>query len=176
MDPYKGASMTSPLSVLSSPHRCALALAAAVRIASVERRHRGERGEGAGQVVRDGHAGPNRRPIRVAGQVQEPAEGDAQAVEAGPGRVGPGLAEHADPHVHEVVGQVGRSEAPALHGAGPEVLAEDVGRRHQPLEEILPLRLPQVARDAPPATAFDRPRQRVSRPVVHGDERAPCCA
>ena len=170
--------MTSPPPCPSPPPAALLALSpslalalAKLSIASVERRHRGERGQGAGQVVRDGHAGPYRRPIRVAGQVQETAERDAQAVEAGPGRIGPGLPEHADPHVHQVVWQVGRSEAPSLHGAGPEVLAQDVGRRHQPLEEILPLRMPEVARDTPPAAAFDRPRQRVSRPVVHGDER-----
>ena len=170
MDPYKGASMTSPLRLPA-----ARSLAGAV-IASVERRHRGERGEGAGQVVRDGDAGPHRRPIRVAGQVQEAAEGDAQAVEAGPGRVGPGLAEHADAHVDEVVGQVGRSEAPALHGAGPEVLAQDVGRRHQPLEEVLPLGLPQVAGDAPPPAALDRPRQRVVRARRPRGRTGPCCA
>ena len=140
-------------------------------IAAVERRHRCERGERTGEVVRHGHARPDRRPIRVAREVQQPPERDAQTVQAGPRGVGPALSEHADAHVDELVGQVGGTEAPAFHGAGPEVLAQHVGRRHQPLEEILPLRLPQVAGDAPPSPPFDRPRQRVPGPVVDGHER-----
>ncbi len=86
--------------------------------------------------------------------------------------VGPGLPEDADAHVDELVGQVGRAETPALHGAGAEVLAQDVRRRHQALEELLALGLAQVAGDAAPAPALHGPEQRVVGAVLHRDERA----
>ena len=126
-------------------------------IAPVERRHGGKGGEGTREVVRHGHARPYRRSVRIAREVQQPPERDAQTVEAGPGGVGPALSEDADAHVDEARRAGRRDRDPAFHGAGPEVLAEDVGRRHQPLEEVLALWLPQIAGDAPPSPPLDRP-------------------
>ena len=53
---------------------------------------------------------------------------------------------------------------------GAEVLAHDVGRRRQPLEQVPPLGAPQVAGDAAPPAALDGPGQRVVGPVVDRHE------
>ena len=165
--------MTSPPgSPDSSPAPDRTAPTPPAGVASVERGHGGEGREDAGQVVRDRHPGPHGWAIGLAGQVEQPAEGDAQAVEAGPRRVRARLPEDADAHVDEVVGQVVGPEAPAFHRAGPEVLAEHVRLGHQPLEELLALGLAQVAGDAAPTASLHRPRQRVARPVVDRDEGA----
>ena len=128
-------------------------------IPSVECGHRGEGGKGSGEVVRNRHAGPHWRPIGFAGEVEEPAEGDAQTVQPGTRGVGARLSENADAHVDQVRGEVVGAEAPPLHGAGPEVLAEHVRRRHQALEQLLALGLAEVAGDTAPAPPLDRPEQ-----------------
>ena len=102
--------------------------------------------------------------------MQQPSEGDAEPIEPGSGRVGTRLSEHADAHIDEVVGQVLGSESPALHGPGPEVLAQHVRRGHQPLEELLALGLAQVAGDAAAPPPLDGPGQRVVRLPLDGDE------
>src|SRR5690606_3350496 len=52
-------------------------------------------------------------------------------------------------------------EAPALHGAGAEVLEHDVGLRTQRGRELLPALGPQVERHRPLVAADDRPPQGV---------------
>ncbi len=131
------------------------------RVAAVERGHGGEGGEGPGEIVGDGDAGPDRRAVGLPGQVQQSAERDAEAVQARARRVGPALAEHADAHVDEFRREVVGTESPAFHRAGAEVLAQDVRLRHQPLEQVLAFRSAQVARHAAPAPALDRPREGV---------------
>jgi hypothetical protein len=58
-----------------------------------------------------------------------------------PGRCGvrPVLSEGADAHVDEPRVEVGRSDVPALHGAGPEVLDHDVGGAGEAAEQVLAL-------------------------------------
>ena len=51
-------------------------------VARVQRGRRGVRGEHAGEVVGDRHADAHGRPVGVAGEVQQPAVPDADAVEA----------------------------------------------------------------------------------------------
>ena len=82
---------------------------------------------------------------RVAGQMQQAAVGDAQPVEAGSARIGPVLAEHADPHVDQARVEVVGAMSPFLHGPGPEILADHVGLGGQPSEEVLAFFGPQVA-------------------------------
>ena len=61
---------------------------------------------------------------------------------------------------------------PTLHGAGPKVLAHDVGGGAQPTEQGLPVGLAQIDRASLPAATFDGPEQRMARAVVFGvDER-----
>ena len=141
-------------------HRAA---AAARVVARVQRGDRGLRREHAGEVVGDRHADAHRRAVGVAGEVQQAAVADADAVEAGPRRVRAVLAEHRDAHGHEAVGR-GRSGA-MFHCSsvpGPEVLDDDVGGRREPAEQVLALGRAQVERDALAAAALDRPEQRVA--------------
>ncbi len=138
----------------------------------VEAGHRGHGREHAGQVVGDGHAGPHRRTVPFAGQVEQAAVGDAQPVEAGPAGVRAVLAEDADPHVDQSGVEGVGPEVPLLHGPGAEVLAHHVGVRGQPPEERLALRGAQVAGDTTPAPSLDGPEQGVVGLVLVGvDER-----
>ena len=139
----------------------------AAAVAAVEGGHGGEGGEHTGQVVRHRDAGPDRRTVGITGEVQQAAEGDAQAVEPGARGVRARLAEDADADVDQGRVQVLGSQAPFLHGAGPEVLDHHVGPGRQPLEQILALGVPKIAGDAAPPPAFHRPRQRVVGAVVH---------
>src|SRR5207302_677860 len=90
-----------------------------------------------------------------------PAVADAEAVEAGAGRVGAVLPEHADAHHHDARVEVVGTHVPGLHRAGPEVLADDVGVGGQPAEQLLALGPAQVAGDALAAPALHRPEERV---------------
>ena len=132
---------------------------------------RGLRGEDAGEVVGDRDADAHRRAVGVAGEVQQPAVADADAVEAGPGRFGPSWPNIEMRTVTRRGSHVGRADVPLLERAGPEVLDDDVGGRGEPPEQLLALGRAQVERDALAAAPFDRPEQRV-RTVVAVDERA----
>ena len=82
--------------------------------------------------------------------MSEAAEGVRNAGEAGAVPVRAGLAVARDAHQHEagVHGlQLVRPQAPLLHGAGPEILAEDVGLGDEALEEGSALGLAEVEGD-----------------------------
>ena len=152
----------------NSPAPCA------VHVAVVERGDRGLGREGAGEVVGDRHARADRRAVGVPGQMEQSAVADAHAVEAGSLRVGPVLAEDRDAHPHQARVAVCGPDVPALHGAGTEVLAHDVGRGREPAEQVLALGPAQVAGDALAAAPLDRPEERVRllvRPVARRGER-----
>ena len=128
----------------------------------VQRGDRGMRGEHAGEVVRDRDADAHRRAIGIAGEMQQPAVADPDAVEAGPRRVRAVLAEHRDAHGDEPVGKAVRSDVPLLERARAEVLDDDVGRRCEPPQDVLALVRAQVEGDALAAAALDRPEQGVA--------------
>ena len=94
--------------------------------------------------------------------MQQPAVADTKAVEARPSCVRSVLTEDRDAHVHQTLIEIRRADVPALHGAGAEVLADDVGRRAQAAEQVLALGDAQVARHALPAPALHGPEQRVA--------------
>ena len=119
-------------------------------------------GEDPGQVVRDGHPDPHGRAVRVAGQVHETAEADADPVEAGPRRVGAVLAEAADAHGDQPVGQGVGGDVPLLERPRAEVLDQDVGGLGQAAEQGLAVGLAQVEGHALAAPALDGPEQRVA--------------
>ncbi len=52
-------------------------------VALVEAGHRGHRREDSGEIVRNGHSRSDRRSVALAGQVEQPAVGDAQSIETG---------------------------------------------------------------------------------------------
>ena len=141
--------------------------ATAARVACVQRGDRGLRGEHAGEVVGDRDADAHRRAVGIAGEVEQPAVADADAVEPGPQRVRAVLAEHRDAHRDEPFGESVGPDVPLLERAGPEVLDDDVGGRREPAEHVLAFGRAQVEGDALAAAAFDRPEQRVTV-----DERA----
>src|SRR5690606_12828605 len=64
----------------------------AVDVAVVERDERPQRAEGGGQRVADADPDPRRRPVRVAGDVAQPAHGLTDDTEPGPLAVRAGLA------------------------------------------------------------------------------------
>src|ERR1019366_6372951 len=129
----------------------------AAAVSAVEGGHGGEGREHARQVVRHGDAGPNRRTVGITGEVQQAAEGDAQAVEPGAGGVRARLAEDADADVDEGRVQVLGPQAPFLHGAGPEVLDHHIGPIRQFLEQILAIWVSKIAGHAAPSSTFYRP-------------------
>ena len=149
-EPYSAASMTAP----AWPPRASRA---------VERgTARGLGREHAGEVVGDRHAGTHRRAVGVAGQVQQPAVADAHPVEAGAPRVGAVLAEAEMRTITSRGSSSPGREAPALEGAGPEVLDDHVAVGGQPAEQVLALGVAQVEGDAAPSASLDRPEQRVA--------------
>ena len=106
-------------------------------------------GEG-GDAVGEAERRQGRRAVGLARDGREAAHRLGEGAEAGPGRVGAGLAEagHAgddEPRVGGVQG--GRSEVPAFEGAGPEVLDEDVGVGREPQQERRLLRAAEVDGD-----------------------------
>ena len=117
------------------------------RIAMAERGQHAERGEQTGHVVGVHRRRARRWAIVRTVDVPRAAEGRSDRRVAGPLVQGPGLAEGGDArHDQTRVDRVERvpSEAPALEDAGAEVLEDDVALRHQPADDILPLRRVQV--------------------------------
>jgi hypothetical protein len=112
-------------------------------IAVVERHHHGADAGHAGDRVGQPEGGQRRRPVGLAGQVGEAAHRLHQRAERGAIAVGAVLAEAGDAHDDQagvdLVQPLG-SEAPALEGAGPEVLHQDVGVPHEVEEQIGALR------------------------------------
>ena len=139
-------------------------------VARAQREHDAERAVEPRHVVGNGGgAGRHRRPVGIAREVRQPAEGVADAAEAGTRAVGPGLAEAGDAHHHQLgvlLAEDIPAEAPLLHGAGLEILDQDIGLRHQPLQDRGALGLAQVERRRLLVAALLQPGQRVA---VRGD-------
>ena len=109
----------------------------AARVACVQRADRGLGREHAGEVVGDRHADAHRRTIGIAGEMQQAAVADADAVETRPGRVRTVLAEHRDAHGDEARVEIVRADVPLLERAGAKVLDEDVGGCREAPQEVL---------------------------------------
>src|SRR5690606_17992231 len=119
----------------------------AVDVAVVERDERPQRAEGGGQRVADADPDPRRRPVRVAGDVAQPAHGLTDDTEPGPLAVRAGLAVARDADHDQLRVDLAEpipAEPPALQRARPEVLHQDVGGGDQAPRDLLPLRLAQV--------------------------------
>jgi hypothetical protein len=100
----------------------------------------------------------------MARDVHQPAERDAVAVQTRAMPVRARLAVHGDARQDDAWidrGQGVVTEAPLLERPGPEVLDDDVGLAHQPLQQVLAARLPEIERDGTPAAPLDRPEERV---------------
>ena len=116
-------------------------------------------------VGNGGGAGRHRRPVGIARQIREPAEGIADAPEPRPRAVGAGLAEAGDAHHHQLVVLLLEdvpAEAPFLQRARLEVLDEDIGLRDQPLQDLGALGLPQVEGGRLLVAALLQPGERVA--------------
>ena len=133
--------------------------APAPRVPRVQRGGGRVRGEDAGEVVGDGDADADGRPVRIAGEVQQAAVADPDPIETRPGGVRAVLAEHRDPHGDEARIARGGADVPLLQRAGPEVLDDDVGGRRESPVEILAFGRAQVERDALAAAPFDGPEE-----------------
>ncbi len=117
-------------------------------------------GERCRQVISDGHTRLHRRSARVARESQQTGHGDGGQIEAGAARIGTRLPKHRDPHRHEPVRQVSRTEPPTFERAGSEVLAEHIGRADEPPGQVLTAAIAEVARDAASTPAFHCEEQR----------------
>lgn len=127
----------------------------------------------AGEVVhhRDAHAGRARGGVAV--DAHHPAQGLQHGVVAGQAAQRPVGAEAGHAAVHEA--RVGRgqrllvAQAPAIHGAGQEVLDEHVGALQQPVQHLLPAGRGQVQADGALAPVEGR---EVGRVAVQVERRA----
>ena len=91
------------------------------------------RREDAGEVVGDRDADAHRRPVGIAGEVQQTAVADADPVEArAAAAFGPSWPNIEMRTVTRRGSQVAGRDVPLLERAGPEVLDDDVGRRREP--------------------------------------------
>ncbi len=127
----------------------------------------GERPEGAHharQVVGNGRRPRrHRRPIGIARDVADAAHRARDAAEARPLPARARLPERGDAHHHEPwvhAGQLVIAEMPLLHGAGTEVLREDVGLGGQARDQRLAFGRAQVARDRFLVPGLDQPHVR----------------
>ncbi len=102
-----------------------------------------EAGDGVGQADAD----PGRRPVRVAGQVPQPADRLRHTPETGPVTVGAGLPvarDTGEDHAGVDLAHLLDAQPPALQRAGPEVLQHDVAAADQPQGYVPALRVLQV--------------------------------
>src|SRR2546425_163259 len=130
------------------------------------RHQRAQRAEGAREGVGDGGR-PRRdgRPIGIARDVREAADGGSDPPEPRALAMGARLAERRDPHHDERrphAGELGPAEVPALERARAEVLRHDGGRRDEPADQRLPLGIAQVTRDGPLVARLDEPPVRAA--------------
>src|SRR5262245_54268827 len=142
-------------------------------VALVDRAQNGEGVEHPRQIVGDDEPGSYRRPVGIAGDVHQAAHGDPVPVEAGAVAVRAVLAVHG--HARENDAGVERreglvAEAPRFERAGLEVLDDDVGQRHEALQQRLPGRLAQVERHRALAPPLDGPEERLA--PIEGTDRA----
>ena len=140
-------------------------LAATGAPALVQRDEGAQAGEGRRQRVAEGDPGAGRWPVRVAGDVADPAHRLADRAVARAGGVRAGLPEPGDPGDHEAgVGLPQRlgGQAPALQRAGTEVLDQHVGLGDHAPDEVLAARGAQVGGDRQLVAGDHRPPQRLA--------------
>ena len=130
----------------------------------LQRGERPERPERAREVIRNGRrAGRYGRTVRIAGDVADAAHRARDATESRTVAVRARLTVRRDPHHDEARvdgAEIVPAEPPALHGAGPEVLGEDVGACGETFDERLTLRRTEVARDRFLVARLDQPPER----------------
>jgi hypothetical protein len=99
----------------------------------VQRRQRAQAGEGCRQLVADADAHAGRRGRRIADDISQAAHGLADRAEAGPVRVGAGLAVAGDPDHDQArvdLREFVPAAAPFLHRARPEILKKKISFLH----------------------------------------------
>ncbi len=137
-----------------------------VVVARPQRHQHAERAVEPGHVVgQRGGARRRGRPVRIAGEEGDAAEGVADAPEAGLGAVGAGLAvaghaQHHELRVHRA--QHVPAEAPAFERAGLEILGQHVGLGDELLQHLDALGRFQVERDRLLVARLRQPDQRVA--------------
>ena len=142
----------------------------------VQGHHHADHGVQGGEAVADRDAGPGRRPVGLAGDMAQAAHGLADQAVARPLRIGSRLAEARHPGHHQpriAGGQDLVAHAPFLHGAGAEVLDQDVGLVDQGQGQFPALRLAQVEGHRALVAPDHRPpgRQALGQgpaPLAHG--------
>ena len=132
----------------------------AEHVAVVERRQDALDGEHRGERVAERDSRARRRLVRKAVDVAEASHrlrdgGVARALGVRPGLAVPGDAREDDAGIHRR--QLLVAEVPALERAGAEVLGDDVRDAHELEQQLLPLRLAQVQRDALLVPRLDGP-------------------
>ena len=136
-----------------------------------------EAGCGGGRAVEVevGEAGPQGRPVGVAGEVHEAAEGHAGDVGGLVVGVGAVLSEGGD-RCHDEArvegGQAGIAKADVVEVAGVEGLDEEIGGREQPFEQGAAIRVFEVEGDAALVGAVGPPVEAVLRAWVIAVEGA----
>ena len=115
----------------------------------------------------------NGRPSGLAGDRHDPAEGLHERLVAGAVLARPRAPEGRDRAVHEPGVQRGErvvAEPERFHGAGPEILDEDVGARDEALEGLDALGLLEIERDVALVAVDDEEGRGL--PVLVGRPRA----
>ena len=123
----------------------------------------GLRGGDGGDAVGEAERGQGRRAVGFAGDGREAAHRLGEGAEAGPRRVRAELAERGDPRDDEARVDLGEhvgAEAPALQGAGAEVLDQHVGAGQETFEQVGAGGPGQVEGGAALVAAEQRPPQR----------------
>ena len=127
------------------------ALALSGHAAAIQRGRHGKGGDDGGHAVADHIAGAGRRGLGGAGHAHQPGEALDDLVVARPlaqrtflAEAGYGAVDDARVHCLQFL----EAEAKSLHGAGAEILEDDVGLGHQAQEQRLAARVLQVQRQA----------------------------
>ena len=133
---------------------------AALRIAMVERHHHRKRAHDGRLIVRHRGAGPQRRPVGLAGDIQQSRKCQPDPVIGGARGVGPGLpiagdAQHHEPRID--LFQRREADAPFVERAGTKVFNQHIGLRRKVAKNALPLGHPQVERGRFLVAALDLP-------------------
>ncbi len=133
-------------------------LALAGALAVLERAQHTVGAEQAGRQVADGEPGLGRRALLVAGHADDAAHALRDQIVTAAACVGPGAAEPRDGAVDQPgVDRAQRVvvDAESGGGAGPVILHENVGRLHQPVDDLHAGRLLEIHGD-PALAAVDR--------------------